>query len=61
MPKKLKETKTMSIGELSKRLVTRSQTREQPSTSVFNPLKVTTTDLTPQVDGYKSYMSIFII
>ena len=52
MPKKVKETKTMSIGDLSKRMSTRSQAREQSSASAVNPLKVTTTDPNPSGDGY---------
>ena len=48
-----KESKFMSISDISKRMTTRSQAREQSSTSASNPLKVTNTEPTNiTVDGY---------
>ena len=45
MSKRQKETKTMSISDISKRMTTRSQVREQSSTSAPNPPNVTNTEL----------------
>ena len=50
-----KESKFMSISDISKRMTTRSQAREQSSTSAPNPPKLTNTEPTNiTVDGYTS-------
>ena len=53
MSKGQKESKPMSISDISKRMTTRSRVREQSSTSAPNPPKVTNTEQTNiTVDGY---------
>ena len=48
-----KESKFMSISDISKRMTSRSQAREQSSTSAPNHPKVTNTEPTNiMVDGY---------
>ena len=56
MSKRHKETKFMSIGDISKR-VSRSQVCEKSSTSAQNPPKVTITEPT-SLDGYNDVQKI---
>ena len=53
MSKKQKESKPMPFSDISKRMTTKSQVREQTSTSAQNPPKATNTEPTNiMVDGY---------
>ena len=53
MSNRQNKSKPMSMSDISKRMITRSQIREQSSTSVPNPPKVTNTEPTnATVDGY---------
>ena len=53
MSNRQNKSKPMSMSDISKRMITRSQIREQSSTSVPNPPKVTNTEPTNiTVDGY---------
>ena len=45
MSNRQNKSKCMSISDLSKRMTTRSQVREQSSTSAPNPPNVTNTEL----------------
>ena len=55
MSNRQNKSKPMSISDISKRMITRSQIREQSSTSVPNPPKVTNTEPTNNtVDGYNT-------
>ena len=55
MSNRQNKSKPLSFSDLGKRMTTRSQIREQSSTSVPNPPKVTNTEPTNiMVDGYSS-------
>ena len=58
MSKRQKDTKTMPIGDISKR-ITKSQVREQPSISAPNPPNVTNTEPI-MLDGYNTTEKIFL-
>ena len=54
MSNRQNKSKPLSFSDLGKRMTTRSQIREQSSTSAQNPPKVTNTEPTNiTVDGYK--------
>ena len=53
MSNRQNKSKPLSFSDLGKRMTTRSQIREQSSTSAQNPPKVTNTEPTnTMVDGY---------
>ena len=53
MSNRQNKSKPMSISDISKRMITRSQIREQSSTSVPNPPKVTNTEpINTMIDSY---------
>ena len=59
MSNRQNKSKPMSISDISKRMITRSQIREQSSTSVPNPPKVTNTEPTNiTVDGYSTLQTL---
>ena len=61
MSKKQKESKPMSFSDISKRMTTRSQVREQSSTSAQKPPEVHNTEpLNSMVDGYRFYFTKFV-
>ena len=56
------KSKPMCISDISKRMTTRSQIREQSSTSVPNPPKVTNTEsINITVDGYTNILTEWYI